>query len=325
MNARPIIITSGEPAGIGPEICLKLASAISIPFVILSDFGLLEEKIKKLNLNIKLKPYSKTQQIICCPNTLWVWHVPLRDRVIPGVLNTKNSYYVLELLNKGINAVKNQECKALVTAPIHKGIINEAGVAFKGHTEYLAEAFNLDENKVVMLLACKAMKVALVTTHLPLSKVAAAIDKDKLEYIISKVHEEFKTKFMFESPRILVAGLNPHAGEGGHMGREEIEIIIPVIKKLQQQGLNVHGPFAADTIFTPKMLQNADVIVAMYHDQGLPVLKYASFGEAVNVTLGLPIVRTSVDHGTALELADTGLASETSLIAAVKLAHELTS
>lgn len=326
MSTKPIIITSGEPAGIGPDICLKLSlsSDMSIPFVILCDFGLLEDKVAKLNLNIKLKDYSTTQKITYCPNTVWVWHVPLHDVVIPGVLNANNSHYVLALLNQGINAVKSQEFKALVTAPIHKGIINEAGIVFKGHTEYLAKAFNLDENKVIMLLACKAMKVALVTTHLPLAKVASAIDKDKLEYIISKIHDDLQAKFMIKSPRILVTGLNPHAGESGHMGREEIDIIIPVIKKLQQQGIDVNGPFAADTIFTPQILQNADVVITMYHDQGLSVLKYASFGEAVNITLGLPIVRTSVDHGTALSLAGTGFASETSLIAAVKLAHELT-
>ncbi|OGV27296.1 MAG: 4-hydroxythreonine-4-phosphate dehydrogenase PdxA [Legionellales bacterium RIFCSPHIGHO2_12_FULL_37_14] len=320
---QPIIVTSGEPAGIGPEICLQLAFLKDIPVVVLGDYDLLSQHAKNLKLNINLKHYSKDNRLTAIPNTLWVWHIPLRTKVNMGVLDVNNSHYVLDLINKGALAVKDKTFSAMVTAPIHKGIINDAGISFKGHTEYLANFCNIDESKVVMLLASAAMKVALVTTHVPLAKVASFINKEKLTHTIEEVYNSLQSRFKIAFPRIIVTGLNPHAGEGGHMGREEIDIISPVIKKLQEKGLNVKGPFAADTIFTPHMLKEADAVVAMYHDQGLPVLKYTGFGDAVNVTLGLPIIRTSVDHGTALPLAGKGEASASSLIAAVKLAEEL--
>lgn len=317
---KALLITSGEPAGIGPDICLNLAG-YPYSLVVLGDINLFRERAYRLGLNVNLKTFE--QNLICTPepNTLWIWHVPVNAPVQAGVLESQNSMYVLELLRLGAEACLKKQFSALVTAPVHKGIINDAGIPFSGHTEYFADACGAAE--VVMLLVCPVMKVALVTTHLPLSQVSAAITPEHLSNIIQQVHLGMQTLFGLSSPRILVAGLNPHAGEGGHLGREEVEVIEPVISAMSAQGYNVTGPLPADTLFTPPFLKEADVILAMYHDQGLSVLKYAGFGQAVNVTLGLPIIRTSVDHGTALTIAGTGKARASSLQAAVNLAVEL--
>ncbi len=242
---------------------------------------------------------------------------------ICGQLNTENVSYVLETLNSAADKCLLKEFDALVTGPIHKGIINESGLPFSGHTEYLASRSGACTP--VMLLATGSLRVALVTTHIPLSFVARALSQEKIEKCIRLLHSEFKNKFKITNPRILVCGLNPHAGENGHLGTEEAEIIAPAIKSMQEEGIDVSGPFPADTIFTKKYIDKADVILAMYHDQGLPVIKYAGFGQAVNITLGLPFIRTSVDHGTALDLAGTGKADPSSLIAAINTAIELAS
>lgn len=316
---NPLLITSGEPAGIGPDICLSLAGS-SIPLVILGDIEVLKARAKQLQRAIQWCLFDPQASTFPTPgdHCLWVWHVPTEVEVVPGQLNPQNSPYVLKLLDLGVQACLANTFSALVTAPVHKGIINDAGIAFSGHTEYLAKACDVEH--VVMLLACDAMKVALVTTHLPLSQVPAAITAEQVRRVIQQVHLGMKIHFGLDTPRILVAGLNPHAGEGGHLGREELDVIIPVIQSLQAQGYTLQGPLPADTLFTPANLQQADVVIAMYHDQGLPVLKYAGFGEAVNMTLGLPILRTSVDHGTALDLAGSGQAKAASLQAAVDLA-----
>lgn len=247
--------------------------------------------------------------------------VPLAVPAQPGMLNPANSRYVLNTLERAADGCRDGEFDAMVTAPVHKGVINDAGIPFTGHTEFLAE--RLHAPHVVMMLAGGGMRVALATTHLPLRDVAAAITRDSLERTLRVLHQELIARFAIARPRILVAGLNPHAGESGHLGREEIEIIEPVLARLRHEGHDLAGPLPADTLFQPERLQHCDCVLAMYHDQGLPVLKFASFGNGINVTLGLPVIRTSVDHGTALELAGGGQAKCDSLVAAVELAAEL--
>lgn len=303
----PIVVTSGEPAGIGPDICLQLAAnKWPIPLVILGDQALFAARADLLGIN---------------PTNLSIRSVALEVPCMPGVLNAANAAYVLRMLDTAIAGCMTGEYSAIVTAPVHKGIINDAGISFTGHTEYLAA--KTATPRVVMLLAGAGLRVALATTHLALKDVPAALTQSDLEITLRILHAELKSKFAIANPRILVAGLNPHAGEGGHMGREEIEIITPVLERLRAEGMNLIGPLPADTLFTKNVLAKSDAQVAMYHDQGLAVLKYAAFDEGVNITLGLPIIRTSVDHGTALDLAGSGRASPNSLFAAVETAMEI--
>ena len=303
-----IVITSGEPAGIGPDICVMLAQhEFKADITIVGDADMLAARAQQLNINLDAKK---------------VLHSPIAAPVLAGVLNAKNSQYVLNTLTRAMDGCINSEFDAVVTAPVHKGVINDAGIAFTGHTEFFAEHLHVPH--VVMMLVGGGMRVALATIHLALKDVPAAITKTGLEKTIRILHADLIAKFGIQNPRILVAGLNPHAGEDGYLGSEEIEVINPVLAKLRAEGINLIGALPADTLFTKKYLENADCVLAMYHDQGLPVLKYASFGGGVNVTLGLPIIRTSVDHGTALDLAGTGNINTGSMLAAIELAIELT-
>lgn len=321
MNLPILAVTSGEPAGIGPDVCLGLAEH-DLPCrpVILADKHLLAERAAQLGKNVRLRDYAPDNRAEA--GTLEVLHIPLAAPCQAGRLNAANAPYVLQLLDTAYGGIVRGEFAAMVTAPLHKGIINEAtGTFFSGHTEYLAEKSGTE--RVVMMLAGGGLRVALVTTHLPLKDVAAAVSFDAVCETARILHRDLRGKFKIAAPRILVAGLNPHAGEGGHLGHEENDVIIPALGKLRGEGLDVHGPYPADTLFQPFMLKDADAVLAMYHDQGLPVLKYASFGRGVNITLGLPFVRTSVDHGTALDLAGTGRADGGSLVTAVQTALEM--
>ena len=305
-----IAITSGEPAGIGPDLCALLANeSYAGNVVVLGDRDLIGARAKSIVIDV---------------SALRIEHIPLVAPVTAGTLNAANSRYVLALLDRAIAGCQSGEYTAMVTAPVHKGIINDAHISgrdFTGHTEYLAEKTGAPN--VVMMLVGGGLRVALATTHLALRAVPAAITRDSLIRTLRILHGDLIAKFGIANPRILVAGLNPHAGEHGYLGREEIDVIAPVIAQLQQEGMALEGPLPADTLFTPRHLKGADAVLAMYHDQGLSVLKYASFGEGVNITLGLPIIRTSVDHGTALDLAGTGHIETGSMKAAIKLAIEL--
>lgn len=317
----PLAITSGEPAGIGIDICLALAQReLPCRCVILGDKNLFIDRASQLGLKVNFVDYPTMSPAL---NTLEILHTPVSKPVQAGVLNSENASYVLKLLDTAYEGIQTNQFSGMVTAPVHKGIINDAGHAFTGHTEYLADLSHT--KKVVMMLAGGGLRVALATTHLPLRKVADAINQIDLSEVIQILHHDLQFKFGIKNPQILVAGLNPHAGENGHLGGEEIEVITPVLNKMRACGINVKGPFPADTLFQPFMLKDADAVLAMYHDQGLPVLKYASFGEGVNITLGLPFVRTSVDHGTALDLAGTGKARAQSLLEAIKQAFLLCS
>jgi 4-hydroxythreonine-4-phosphate dehydrogenase len=298
-SARPVIaVTSGEPAGIGPELCVKLArEALPARIVAIGDRSLF--------------------------NAVEVEHIPLRRPCVPGKPDPANARYVLALLDRAVRGCLEGEFAAMVTAPVQKSTINDAGIAFTGHTEYLAERAHAEH--VVMMLVGGGLRVALATTHLALSEVPKAINKNSLLNTLGVIDRDLRTRFRIARPRILVAGLNPHGGESGHLGREEVDVIAPAIAAALAAGIDASGPIPADTLFVPDRLAKADCALAMFHDQGLPVLKYASFGRGVNVTLGLPFVRTSVDHGTALELAGSGRADAGSLIEAVKLAIELAS
>ncbi|AXE30241.1 4-hydroxythreonine-4-phosphate dehydrogenase PdxA [Chromobacterium phragmitis] len=321
MADRPVLaVTAGEPAGIGPDLVLRLpALAPEVRCVAIADRGLLAGRAAALGLETELADYRAGQPAPA--GALEVLHMPLAAPAEAGKLNPANGRYVLNTLDAAIDGCLAGEFAAMVTAPVHKGVINEAGVPFTGHTEYLAE--RTGTKKVVMMLAGGGMRVALATTHLPLRDVADAIAAPLLDEVIHILHADLTRKFGIAKPRILVAGLNPHAGEGGHMGREEIDIIEPALDALRAEGINLIGPLPADTLFNPDKLAQADAVLAMYHDQGLPVLKHASFGAGVNITLGLPIVRTSVDHGTALDLAGSGRADPGSLLEAVRLAAAL--
>jgi 4-hydroxythreonine-4-phosphate dehydrogenase len=321
-----IAVTSGEPAGIGPELCLRLADrgdsagqAHAARIVIVADRDLLEARAKLLALPVVFRAWAEDLPPV--PGVLDVLHVPLATPSIPGHLAVANAPYVLQLLDRALTGCVAGEFAAMVTAPVHKGIINDAGIPFTGHTEYLAE--KTATPRVVMMLAGGGLRVALATTHLPLKDVSAAITPLSLEQTIRILHAEMRNKYGLPAPRILVAGLNPHAGEGGYLGREEIEVITPVLERLRAEGMMLLGPLPADTMFTPPMLAQGDCVLAMYHDQGLTALKYASFGQGINVTLGLPIIRTSVDHGTALDLAGSGRADPGSLRVAVDQAVEM--
>lgn len=302
-----IAITSGEPAGVGPELCLRLAEkAWPARLVVLGDHDLLASRAHALGLDT---------------NGIEILHVPLAAPAVAGQLNPANAGYVLQLIDTALRGCLLGEFAAMVTAPVHKGVINDASIVFSGHTEYLAAQTNTP--RVVMLLAGAGLRVALATTHLALKDVPAAITPDSLETTLRILHAGLRSQFGIARPRILVAGLNPHAGESGHMGREEIDVITPVLEKLRVEGMDLVGPLPADTLFTKNVLAGSDAQLAMYHDQGLAVLKYAAFDEGVNITLGLPIIRTSVDHGTALGLAGTGKASPSSLFAAVAAAIDM--
>ena len=317
---RPLLVTSGEPAGIGPDLCLALAGS-KLPLVVIGDKNLLALRAKQLGLDVLLIDYQSGILPTLAKNQLVVLSIPCVKPVIAGVLDPLNSSYVLEMLIIATQRVLDGEFSALITAPVQKSVINQAGISFTGHTEFLRDQCKTSD--VVMMLACEAMKVALVTTHIPLHRVPAEITESLIISVITKLSKSLQNDFGIKNPKIFVAGLNPHAGESGYLGTEEIEIITPALLKLKQNGINVNGPLPADTMFTQKNLKLCDAFVAMYHDQGLPVLKYSGFGEAVNITLGLPIIRTSVDHGTALELAGRGLAYPGSLLAAVAMAANI--
>ena len=314
-----LAITAGEPAGIGADLCLQFSQeAQPFSFVVLADKQLLRQRAKQIGLPLKLVDYD-AQSIEPLPaGHLRVLHIPLAQPAVAGLLNPVNSIHVLALLDRALAGCQSGEFSAMVTAPVHKGVINDAGIPFTGHTEYLAEKTNTP--LVVMMLMGGGMRVALVTTHLPLREVADAITAELLEKILNIMHRDLQVRFGITNPRILVAGLNPHAGEGGYLGREEIDIMIPVLTRLREQGMHVSVPLPADTLFTPQRLAQCVAVLAMYHDQGLPVLKHASFGAGVNITLGLPIIRTSVDHGTALDLAGMGKADIGSLLEAIQTA-----
>ncbi len=318
-----VVVSSGEPAGIGPDISLALATrAFPARLAVLGDPELLAARARGLGSEVRVVSRLEASEV--APHetgVLQVLPMRLRTPVTAGHLDTRNAAYVLELLRTGAKLCSTGVAHAIVTAPVQKSVISKSGVPFSGHTEFLAELTGAAQP--VMLLAGKSLRVALATTHLPLRDVADTLDAAKLESLIRITHTDLMRRFGIARPRILVLGLNPHAGESGTLGTEEQTIIEPVVVKLAAQGLDVAGPVSADTAFTPESLARCDVVVAMYHDQGLPVLKALSFGEIVNVTLGLPIVRTSVDHGTALALAGTGRARPDSLFAAVDLALEL--
>ncbi|WP_234087144.1 4-hydroxythreonine-4-phosphate dehydrogenase PdxA [Azonexus sp. R2A61] len=318
MSEPVIAVTSGEPAGIGPELCLRLAgwSGAGRP-VVLADRQLLQARATALAVDVEIRDFSPETPVD--RNTLEVIHVPLRAAADAGRLDPANAAYVLELLDRALVGCQSGEFAAMATAPVHKGVINAGGVPFTGHTEYLAE--KTATPLVVMMLAGDTphgpLRVALATTHLPLREVPDALTADLLEHTLRILDADLRGKYGVAEPHILVAGLNPHAGEGGYLGREEIEVIAPALERLRADGLRLSGPYPADTMFTPPVLAGGDAVLAMFHDQGLTALKYATFGRGINVTLGLPIIRTSVDHGTALELAGTGKADAGSLFAAV--------
>lgn len=316
---KPILITSGEPAGIGPDICLQLATS-DWPLVVLGSRDVLEERARQTKRSLTFCDYQVGEALCPKANVLYVWDRPCPHPVHAGQLDVKNASYVLDMLTLASYHCKQGDFSAVVTAPVHKGIINASGIPFTGHTECFAAYFQSD---VVMLLASEEMNVALVTTHLPLADVPKAITSSKIIRVVDVLYHALQTDFAIPTPHIAVSGLNPHAGEGGYLGREEQEVIEPAIQHLKQQGMAIEGPFSADTMFSAAHLRSFDAFVTMYHDQGLPVIKYSSFGHAVNVTLGLPIIRTSVDHGTALELAGTGKANPQSLYTAVKVAERM--
>lgn len=318
-----IALTPGEPAGIGPDILIQLAQkAQDVQLVAICSKELLRDRARQLELPLTLHNFNSELPPQCnTAGELFVLPAELHANCVAGQLNKNNAAYVLQTLDLATRYCMDQTFSAVVTGPVQKSIINEAGIAFSGHTEFFAEKSRT--KKVVMMLATEGLRVALATTHLPLKDVAAAITRESLRGVITILLAELKNKFALTHPRILVCGLNPHAGEGGHLGMEEIETITPILKEFQNAGHQVLGPLPADTLFTPRVLNNADAVLAMYHDQGLPVLKYAGFGNAVNITLGLPFIRTSVDHGTALDLAGSGKADAGSLNTALSYAIDM--
>ncbi|ANF82439.1 4-hydroxythreonine-4-phosphate dehydrogenase PdxA [Acinetobacter sp. NCu2D-2] len=317
----PLYVTSGEPAGIGPDICLSLADRVDErPIVVLADLSLLQTRAAQLKTDVEFVEY-RGQTESSLKGQLYVEHVPLNTPVVLGELNAQNAAYVLEQLRRSADYAMTGKSVGVATAPVQKSVINDAGIHFSGHTEFYQEFAGVP--RVVMMLATKTLRVALATTHLPLRAVADAITPERLHQVIDILIHDLKSKFKIEHPHILVCGLNPHAGEGGYLGMEEIEVINPVLETYRAQGINMSLSLPADTLFTPENLKDADAVLAMYHDQGLPVLKSQGFGEAINITLGLPFIRTSVDHGTALSLAGTGLAKSSSLHVAVDLALDL--
>ncbi len=319
-----LVITPGEPAGIGADVLLQtVAEGVAHPIVAIADVAFMQQRADALNLAVTCVRIEEQDIANFHPNVgeLAVLHIPLNAPVVTGQLNQRNAAYVLATLDKALQLCLSKTAAALVTGPVHKGIINDSGLPFTGHTEYLRD--NSDTKEVVMMLATEGLRVALVTTHVPLKDVSAQVTFDKIVRVTTILHQSIQQYFGAEQPRILVTGLNPHAGEDGHLGREEIDVIIPALNALKTNGIPTRGPLPADTLFQPHYLQNADAVLAMYHDQGLPVLKYKGFGNAVNITLGLPFIRTSVDHGTALDLAGTGKADAGSLKVAIQTAFEM--
>lgn len=318
-----LALTPGEPAGVGPDLLIQTVQQTQqAQLVAFADPELLAQRAQQLGLPLKILPLDiDAQPVATAAGTLTVAAIPTADSVIAGQLNPNNAPYVLQTLDAAITSCQSGHCQGMVTGPVQKSIINEAGISFSGHTEYLAE--KTQSATVVMMLATRELRVALATTHLPLRQVADAINAELLTDVINVLHRDLQSKFKIADPVILVCGLNPHAGESGHLGREEIDIIEPVLQQLRKQSINILGPLPADTLFTNKYLQNADAVLAMYHDQGLPVLKYQGFGRAANITLGLPIIRTSVDHGTALDLAATGNAENGSMVTAIEVAMQM--
>ncbi len=320
-----IALTAGEPAGIGPDIILLLLQQqqwAEVDLVVIADPVVLQARADALGISVRLREYSPTTLTSACPpGECWVLPIPTAAPVEAGVLNPANAPYVLATLRRAVEGCLSGEFASMVTAPLHKGVINDAGIPFTGHTEFLAELTHAP--LPVMMLASHNLRVALATTHVPLAQVSSQITRESLTQVLTILHHDLQHKFAIAHPRILVCGLNPHAGEGGHLGTEELDTIIPVVQALQQQGMDLRGPLPADTLFTQRHLQGADAVLAMYHDQGLPVLKHASFGKGINITLGLPIIRTSVDHGTALDLAGTGQVETGSLYEAIALAVQL--
>jgi 4-hydroxythreonine-4-phosphate dehydrogenase len=323
MRSLPrLILTAGEPAGIGPDLCIELANQ-SWParLAVAADLELLQQRAQMLGAKLRLREVSLDRMQEHEPGTLQVLHTRLVSPVIAGKLDADNARYVLQLLDLASDACMRDQADGMITAPLQKSVINDAGIPFTGHTEYLAR--RTGAAKPVMLLTNGRLMVALATTHLPLRQVADAITRELLEEVLQVLLSDLQVRFGFSKPRVMVCGLNPHAGEAGHLGKEELATIKPVLDAFRARGASLIGPVPADTAFTPAQLARADAVLAMYHDQGLPVIKHAGFGEAVNVTLGLPVIRTSVDHGTALELAGTGRASVGSMEAALRLAIEL--
>jgi 4-hydroxythreonine-4-phosphate dehydrogenase len=320
LHLPTLALTAGEPAGVGPDLCIALShQTLPCRLTVLGDIDVLRARAAQLDIRVNfittdtIPPHQS--------GALHVRHIPVAVPVMPGVLDASNSAHVLALLDAAIEGCLNGAYHAVVTAPVHKGIINDAGFAFTGHTEYLAD--HSGTQQVVMMLTGGGLRVALATTHLPLREVADAITASLLEDVIQILHADLQSRLGIPKPRIIVAGLNPHAGESGHLGREEIDIIEPTLNHLRAQGMNIIGPLPADTLFSRIRHDPCDAVLAMYHDQGLPVLKYASFGAGVNITLGLPFIRTSVDHGTALDLAGTGRAEVGSMLAAIEAAVEM--
>ncbi|HSC47437.1 MAG TPA: 4-hydroxythreonine-4-phosphate dehydrogenase PdxA [Gammaproteobacteria bacterium] len=314
-----IALTLGEPAGIGPDICIRLAqTGHDAELVAVGDPDLLLQRARELQLPLSLATFARPTYAPQIPGRLTILPVRLRSPVVSGKLDPANAPYVIETLERAVEGCLQGEFDALVTAPVHKGVINDAGIPFSGHTEFLAARCGAAQP--VMLLTAGTLRVALATTHLPLKEVSAAVTRERLIAVLRTLRDGLRRRFALPEPHVLVLGLNPHAGEGGHLGREELEVIQPACETLRREGMRLTGPVSADTAFNPGRLDGVDAVLAMYHDQGLPVLKHAGFGHAVNITLGLPIIRTSVDHGTALELAGTGRAEHGSLEAALQTA-----
>ncbi|MEI8574574.1 4-hydroxythreonine-4-phosphate dehydrogenase PdxA [Methylomonas sp. LW13] len=322
MSIPRIALTPGEPAGVGPDLCIQLAQQEQVcQLVAIADPELLQQRAEQLGLPLAIQLFDIDQAVNKQQaGTLTVLPISLSEPAVCGRLNPNNSPYVLETIRQATLGCMSGAFAAMVTGPVHKGVINDANIPFSGHTEFIAE---LTGGTPVMMLATPDLRVALATTHLPLSEVSAAITSDALATVIRLLDLDLRQRFNITDPKILVCGLNPHAGESGHLGREEIEIIEPTLERLRCEGIHLYGPLPADTLFTPKYLETADAVLAMYHDQGLPVLKYKGFGQAVNITLGLPIIRTSVDHGTALELAGIGKANLGSLRFALQTALDM--
>ena len=324
MKTQRFALTPGEPAGIGPDLCLLLASQHQPhPLIAITSRDLLIERAAQLGVAVSLLPVEPGNwpEQPAPAGSLYVWDTPLNATVTAGTLDKANAAFVLQTLTRAAQGCVSGDFAGMITAPVHKGVINEAGIPFSGHTEFLADLTHTEQ--VVMMLATRGLRVALVTTHLPLRQVSDAITPERLMRVTRILYADLKQKFGIAQPRILVCGLNPHAGEGGHLGHEEIDIIEPTLERLRSEGMDLRGPLPADTLFTPKYLDHCDAVLAMYHDQGLPVLKYKGFGAAVNITLGLPIIRTSVDHGTALDLAGSGKIDTGSLQVALETAYQM--
>lgn len=317
-----LALTPGEPAGIGPDLIIMLSQQEwDAQIVVFADSEMLKARAAKLGKQIDIIPYVKDMHAVQKPGQIIVRHVPCSTEVVAGQLDSENGHYVVDTLKLACEANMHGDFDAVVTGPVHKGIINKAGISFSGHTEYFAQQSNTPD--VVMMLATDGLRVCLATTHIPLAYVSKAITPERIEKVIGIMHRDMQHKFGIAEPTIYVCGLNPHAGEDGHLGKEEILVITPTLDKLRESGMKLVGPLPADTIFQPKYLDQADAVLAMYHDQGLPVLKFKGFGNSVNITLGLPFIRTSVDHGTATDLAGTGQADTGSMTRAITKAIKL--